>query len=279
MSPRGYDKNPSSGTGSIDDVNDALTVRRFGPQKPSQILLIHGLTGHGQRWETLASQHLPEYAILAPDLLGHGRSSWAAPWTIDANVEALADLLAKEAAAPAWVVGHSFGGAVALSVAASRPDLVAGLVLLDPAVGLDGAWMLEIADAMLSSPDFADRAEARADKTSGSWGEVDAAELERELDEHLVALPNGRVGWRIGIPAMMSYWSELARPITLPRKGTPTTVVRATRTDPPYVSEELVRALSAELGSDFTLVDFDCDHMVAQARPAETAALIRERVG
>ncbi len=279
MSPRGYDKNPSSGAGSIDDVNDALTVRRFGPQKPSQILLIHGLTGHGQRWETLASQHLPEYAILAPDLLGHGRSSWVAPWTIDANVEALADLLAKEAAAPAWVVGHSFGGAVALSVAASRPDLVAGLVLLDPAVGLDGAWMLEIADAMLGSPDFADRAEARADKTSGSWGEVDAAELERELDEHLLALPNGRVGWRIGIPAMMSYWSELARPITLPRKGTPTTVVRATRTDPPYVSEELVRALSAELGSDFTLVDFDCDHMVAQARPAETAALIRERVG
>ncbi len=268
-----------SSTGSIDGVNDVLAVRRFGPQKPPQILLIHGLTGHGQRWETLASQHLSEYAILAPDLIGHGRSSWAAPWTIDANVEALADLLKGDADGPVWVVGHSFGGAVALNLAAARPDLVAGLVLLDPAVGLDGAWMLEIADAMLGSPDFADRDEARADKTSGSWGEVDAAELERELDEHLVTVPNGRVGWRIGIPAMMSYWGELARPIALPRKGTPTTVVRATRTDPPYVSEQLVAVLSAELGSDFTLVDFDCDHMVAQAKPAETAAVIRERVG
>ena len=72
---------------------------------------------------------------------------------------------------------------------------------------------------MLASPDFADRDEARADKTSGSWGEVaarDPAELERELDEHLIDLPNGRVGWRIGVPAMMSYWSELARPIALP---------------------------------------------------------------
>ena len=33
------------------------------------------------------------------------------------------------------------------------------------------------------------------------------------------ALPNGRSGWRISIPAMMSYWRELARPVTVPRDG------------------------------------------------------------
>jgi lipase len=260
-------------------VNDVLSVRRFGPQRAPQILAIHGLTGHGQRWETLASQYLPEYAIIAPDLIGHGRSTWVAPWTIDANVAALAALLDAEGGGPVWVVAHSFGGAVALSLAAARPDLVTGLVLFDPAVGLDGAWMLEIADAMLGSPDFADRAEARADKTSGSWGEVDAAEVDRELDEHLVDLPNGRVGWRIGIPAITSYWSELARPISLPHKGTPTTVVRALRTEPPYVTDELPAVLGAQLGPDLTLLDFDCDHMVPQAMPVETAALIRDLVG
>jgi hypothetical protein len=42
-----------------------------------------------------------------------------------------------------------------------------------------------------------------------------------------------------------------------------------------YVSDELVAALDAQLGSHFTLVEFDCDHMVAQAKPAETAELIR----
>lgn len=256
-------------------MNDVLNVRRFGPQGPPRILAIHGLTGHGQRWETLAQQHLPEYSIVAPDLLGHGTSSWAAPWTIDANVAAIADLLASEADGPVWIVGHSFGGAVGLNLAAARPDLVSGLVLLDPAVGLDGDWMRRIADAMLASPDFADRDEARADKTSGSWGEVDPSELERELDEHLVALPTGRVGWRISIPAIMSYWSELARPIAVPRSGTPTTVVRALKTDPPYVSEHLIATLGAALGADFTLIGFDCNHMVPTARPIETAALIR----
>jgi lipase len=276
MTPRGSDKPASSQAGSIDAMSDALHVHRYGPQRPAQILAIHGLTGHGRRWETLATHHLPEFSVVAPDLLGHGRSSWDAPWTIDANVAALAALVDADAAGRVVVVAHSFGGAIALSLAAARPDLVSGLVLLDPAVGLDGRWMREIADEMYGSPDYPDRAEAREEKVTGSWGEVDEAELERELDEHLVAQPNGRVSWRISVPAMLSYWSELTRPPALPRAGMPTALVRATRTEPAYVSAELLAALGTRLGADFTLLEWDCDHMVPLAKPAETAALIRK---
>jgi lipase len=257
----------------------SLNVYRYGPDGPIGMLAIHGLTGHGKRWHTLATKHLPDVAIAAPDLLGHGRSSWVAPWTIDANVELLAALLETNADGPVLVTGHSFGGAVALHLAAARPDLVSGLVLLDPAVGLDGEWMRNVADDMLSSPDYTDREEARREKASGSWADVAPAELEAELDEHLIPGPGGRVGWRISIPAMMSYWSELARPIVVPRSGTPTMLVLARRTDPPYVSEALIEALDGSLGPDFTGIDVDCDHMVPLALPAETAAIIRERLG
>lgn len=259
-------------------VTADLHSYRFGPSRPAQILAIHGLTGHGRRYEEIANEHLAEFSVLAPDLIGHGRSDYAAPWTIEANVAALAALLDAEDSGPVVVVGHSFGGAVALALAAARPDLVRGLVLLDPAVALDGGWMAEIADAMLSSPDYPDRAEARADKLSGSWREVaerDPAVLEGELDEHLITLPNGRLGWRISVPAAMSYWSELTRPIPLPRSGTPTTLIRATRTTPPYATDELIATLRDAVGEAFTLAELDCDHMVAQALPAETAAVIR----
>jgi lipase len=249
-----------------------LHVYRYGPEGPCRVLAIHGLTGHGKRWQTLATRYLTDVTVVAPDLIGHGRSPWDAPWTIDANVEALAMLLAD---APAVVVGHSFGGAIALALAATRPDLVDGLVLLDPATGLSGRRMREIADDMMAAPDYTDRDEARAEKLSGSWGDVPEAELEAELDEHLVPWPGGRVGWRLSLPAMMSYWSELARPIALPRSGTPTTLLRATKTDPPYVPKALVDGLADTLGPDFTLVDVDCNHMVPLARPDETAAAIR----
>ncbi|HEU0192518.1 MAG TPA: alpha/beta hydrolase [Mycobacterium sp.] len=259
-------------------MTDELRVHHFGPAGPVRMLAIHGLTGHGRRWQRLTTDHLPDVAVAAPDLLGHGRSSWAAPWTIDANVRALAALLDETAGGPVVVVGHSFGGAIALHLAAARPDLVAALVLLDPAIGLDGAWMADIAAAMLGSPDYPDRAEARAEKANGSWSDVDATLLDAELDEHLVALPNGRYGWRISLPAMMSYWSELARDIVLPPPGIATTLVRATHTSPPYVRDDLVGALQTRLGDKFELVDLDCDHMVAQARPSEVAAVIRDRL-
>ena len=51
-------------------------------------------------------------------------------------------------------------------------------MLLDPAVGLPGGWMAEIADAMFASPDYTDAAEARSEKTSGSWADVDDAQLD-----------------------------------------------------------------------------------------------------
>ena len=263
----------------MSDLLSNLRVHRFGPASAPQVLAIHGLTGHGQRWMTLAERFLTGVAVAAPDLIGHGHSTWAAPWTIDQNVTALTALLDDAGGEPAVVVGHSFGGAVALNLAAARPELVAGLVLLDPAVGLDGNRMREVADAMFESPDYTDRAEARAEKVDGSWGEVESSEVERELDEHLIALPDGRSRWRISIPAMLSYWSELARPIVLPPKGIRTTLVRAKKVEPPYASDTLIAQLGDRLGSDFQLLEWDCDHMVAQALPAETAALIRDHLG
>jgi lipase len=255
-----------------------LHVHRFGPSASVRLLALHGLTGHGKRWQPLATRHLTEIPVAAPDLIGHGRSSWAAPWTIDANVAALAALLEEQADGPVVVVAHSFGSAVALHLAVTHPDRVAGLVLLDPAMGLDGTWMREIADAMLASPDYPDAAEARADKANGSWAEVDPVVLDAEIDEHLIKLPGGRYGWRVSLPAMMSYWSELAREIVLPPNGISTTVVRAARTSPQYVTDQLVASLRDRLGNEFRLITFDCDHMVAEAKPAEVAALIRERM-
>jgi lipase len=256
-----------------------LHVHRFGPPGPARVLALHGLTGHGRRWGHLANRYLPEIGFAAPDLIGHGHSSWAAPWTIDANVAALADVLDDQPDDPVVIVAHSFGSAVAMQLAAAHPDRVAGLVLLDPAVGLDGRWMLEIADAMLASPDYSDAAEARAAKTNGSWAGVDPAVVDAELAEHLVDLPGGRCTWRLSLPAMMAYWSELARDIVLPPKGTGTTLVRAAWTSPQYVTDRLIDALDERLGTDFQSLTFECDHMVAETKPAEVAALIRERLG
>ncbi|MBB5912251.1 lipase [Nocardia transvalensis] len=246
-----------------------LHVHRYGPADGPLVLALHGLTGHGRRWEALADQ-LPEVRIVAPDLRGHGRSPALPPWTFEDVVEDVAGLLDG---APAVVAGHSFGGAVGIHLAQRYPELVRGLVLLDPAIGLHPGMMLDIAESMLAAPDYPDREAARLDKLETAWADVSPELLEAELDEHLVPTASGRAGWRMNLPAIVSYWGQLARPAVLPPADLPTVLVQAMKS--PFVTPEFRTALTAHLGDRLTVHEFDCDHMVAQARPAETAAVLR----
>ena len=103
-------------------------------------------------------------------------------------------------------------------------------------------------------------------------------ELDAELAEHLIDLPNGRVGWRVSIPAMMSYWSELARDIALPPNGTPIDGGAGEADVAAVCHRRLIDALRDRLGADFALLDFECNHMVPHAKPDETAQLIRDQL-
>ena len=91
------------------------------------------------------------FRVVAFDLPAHGAAAGGETDMIDCAA-AVARVMAAQAErghALHGVVAHSFGGAIALNLAAAHPNLVSGLVLLDPATGLDGSWMSEIADAML----------------------------------------------------------------------------------------------------------------------------------
>jgi lipase len=259
---------------NTDAVPD-LHLHRFGPADGPTILALHGLTGHGRRWEPLAVEHLPQARVLAPDLRGHGRSPSAPPWSFEAHVADLRALLNAESAAPALVVGHSFGGAVALHLTHAHPELVRGLVLLDPAIGLDPFDLLDVATATLESPDYTDPAEAKSEKVYGAWADVPERLIDAELAQHLVPSANGRVGWRMSLPAVTAYWGELARDFVLPPAGMPTVLVQAMRVQPPYVTPKFRSALQSRLGAALEIHELDCDHMVSLARPAETARLIR----
>ncbi len=90
-----------------------------------------GLLRLSRRLDT--THHVVRY-----DRRGYGRSRGVGPpWTVEANIDDLLDVLGSLAGAdaveppPAVLVGHSFGGNVALGAAARRPDLVLGVVVYE----------------------------------------------------------------------------------------------------------------------------------------------------
>ncbi len=249
-----------------------LHVHVWGPPGAPTVLAVHGVTGHGARWRHLAHDELPGVRVLAPDLRGHGRSTAEPPWTLEQHAADLLDVLEHRGVDRALVLGHSFGGAVALHLAALAPTRVAALVLLDPATGLDPTRAGDAARDSCVPDSWPDPEGARAD-TTDDWDGVRPELVEEEVTEHLHRRTDGRWAWRTSAPAVVTAWSEMARAPLLPPAGVRTDVVVGAHVDPPLLDPAHAAALVARPG--VTVHRFDCGHMVHQACPAETGTLVR----
>jgi lipase len=253
----------------------SLHTHLFGPETGPPILAIHGLTGHGGRFRTWSRTQTPHARVIAPDLLGHGLSSWTAPWSIEAQVDALEATLREHADEPALIVAHSYGGLLAVHLANQAPELVKAMLLLDPAIGAVKEQLTDYADWFVEHHSYADRAEAFADKKSEAWADVPDEILETELDEHLIELPDGRFFWRFSTAALITSWSELARPWALPPSGIPTTVLVADKVQPPYCNPVYAKELGEHLGDQLVVRHLDINHMVLEERPELVGELAR----
>ncbi len=96
------------------------------------LVLLHGLASQAHIWDLLAPRLIDSFRVVALDQRGHGLSDkpdsgydFAA---ITADLDAVLDALAIDRAV---LIGHSWGGNVALQYAVEHPDRVSGLVLID----------------------------------------------------------------------------------------------------------------------------------------------------
>src|SRR3954452_2352654 len=106
-----------------------------GPDAGPAVVLVHGLGGSHLNWDLFAPLLSPHARVRALDLPGFGRSEpGGRNASVQSNVAVLQRFLAEVVGEPAILVGNSMGGMISILTAGERPDAVAGLVLLDPAV-------------------------------------------------------------------------------------------------------------------------------------------------
>ncbi|WP_031467970.1 alpha/beta fold hydrolase [Sciscionella sediminilitoris] len=105
------------------------------------IVLTHALMGRARTWWRTA-RWLRSYGhVYGVDARGHGRNPKPGPFTTEVFVADLAEVVAE--LGQATLIGHSMGGLHALGLAASRPELVRGVVVEDMAVDQRGRTVEE----------------------------------------------------------------------------------------------------------------------------------------
>jgi pimeloyl-ACP methyl ester carboxylesterase len=79
------------------------------------VVLIHGMVNSSKHWERVAAQLADSHTVIAPDLIGHGDSATPrGDYSLGAHASVIRDLLASLGIDRASIVGHSFGGGVAM---------------------------------------------------------------------------------------------------------------------------------------------------------------------
>lgn len=126
-------KDAQGGGGSLEKIaanGIHLAVQRTGSGAP--LVLIHGLASSMSLWAGLDQSQLANSEIISYDLRGHGASERpGGAHTLAKHVADLKGLLSALSIQRATFAGLSLGGMIAMELAASNPEMVAGLALLD----------------------------------------------------------------------------------------------------------------------------------------------------
>ena len=106
-----------------------------GPAEGPLLVCVHGLGGSALNWAAVAPVLAEGCRVAALDLAGFGHTRGGSRSTsVQANQRLLHRFLTEVAGVPAILVGNSMGGLISILQASQRPDTVAGLVLVDPAL-------------------------------------------------------------------------------------------------------------------------------------------------
>ena len=250
------------------------------PQQPA-LFMLHGLSSNSRVWERLAAL-LPGRRMVALDQRSHGPSDrpaegYASSEVVDDAAHAIEELgLGRP-----LVLGHSWGASVALELAATRPDLAAGLVFVDgPPAAMSRVMSWVEASRRMQPPfptytDLDQAAEAQEQYLGEAWAEdlrpfvrAGLVEVDGGLTSTLTVDVRRQILERMFEFDPLAYFPSVEGPVLLAMAG------QLWPGAPPEFEEGRRRAVEEILAANPGLQVrwYESRHDVPLIRPAELAA-------
>lgn len=241
-----------------------MELHRSGPRGAQAVVLIHGIPGAAASWSGVARRLAADCDVVVADLLGFGQSPRTQDLMAPAQASALLSALREAGIARATLVGHDFGGPIALEILRRAPEKVTGVALIAPNL---------FPDTPVPFPLSA----VRAPIIGGLAARVLFSRLA------LRAMVRACGGTQLGDPASvrtiftrsLQHLAELygQYPSTLRSIAVPAAVLWGTR-DPFFPVSQAHRTAGLIAGAELVLVE-GAGHFLPEQRPDEVADAIR----
>jgi pimeloyl-ACP methyl ester carboxylesterase len=246
-----------------------LYAREYGAGPP--VIILHGLFGFSDNWQTIAKGLSGEHLVIVPDLRNHGRSPHLPTHSYPEMAEDLRAFMEEKWIFNAVVIGHSMGGKVAMQLALDHPDMVDKLVVVDMAPGKAVDNHSGIFEALMGMDlsQFSDRKQAEEYLAE----RVPDMGTRQFLLKNITRGDDGHFAWKMNLPVLWKHFPDILAPVSGPNPfDKPTLFVSGSRSN--YIKDEdwpLIQSLFPQA----KLVTIEgAGHWVHADKPAELLAVL-----
>lgn len=246
-----------------------LFYREFGQGSP--VIILHGLFGFSDNWQTIAKGLSDNHLVVTPDLRNHGRSPHAPTHTYPEMAEDLRAFMEQHWMFSAALAGHSMGGKVAMQLALSYPDMVERLVVVDISPGGAEDKHSSIFDA-LRSMDLS-KMTTRQEAETYLAERIPDTGTRQFLLKNITREDDGRFTWKMNLPVLWEHYDDILAPVTGQPFDKPALFIRGSRSE--YIKDSdfpLIKSLFPQ--AEVVTVE-GAGHWVHADKPAALLGILK----
>jgi len=186
-----------------------LNFKMFGSPLHAPVVILHGMFGTLDNWQTVARMLAERYCVYILDLRNHGRSPHSAEFGYAVMAQDIIEFIEEQALGAVHLVGHSMGGKVAMQVAFSRADLLESLVVVDIAPKTYTGHHESVFEAMFAVDVDKLQSRQEAEAILDGFPALDWSTKQFILKNLTISKHTQRYEWRMNLPVIHAHYEEI----------------------------------------------------------------------
>jgi len=250
-----------------------LNYKSFGEGTP--VVILHGLLGSLDNWQTFARRLAGEFMVYTVDLRNHGKSPHSDVHTYPAMADDLLEFFREQNIPKAHLIGHSMGGKAAMQFAIFHPEKVLKLIVVDMAPRSYESGHEMIFEALMKIDLEQIRKREEADALLGET--IHDTVMRQFLLKNLDRNTDGSFAWKMNLHGLWKNYSFINVPIRSDAKvNVPTVVIRGGKSN--YVQHNDLNSFKEIFPNTSLITIRDAGHWVHAEAPDEFYHTVRNEL-
>ncbi len=214
-----------------------LAYREYGPDNKTALIILHGLFGQSDNWNTLAKQFAERgYRVFSIDQRNHGLSPHSNEWSYELMASDLQEFIDNHHIEHPVLLGHSMGGKTVMFFDGIYPRIAKAVIICDIAPKAYPPHHQEVLKALLSVDFNMVKSRKEAEEALGVY--ITDFGTKQFLLKNLYWKNenNTELGWRFNLEVISDKYDAITQEVPLYKSSTPCLVVKGEKSN--YIKKE-----------------------------------------